>query len=166
MMAVVLGGGCRVDEDAFEERVFHCDTSAPDPLCGEDADGEAMTCFPASQLDGSDFCAKSCGEPMSLAAEDAVCVQGGAKLRACRPSDTTTPGGPCGRTDLGFDYPLPRVAPWLDREHWNPATPQQLSGHRDAPELQLRLAGERDAVRHERLLRLGRGHVWRPHDPG
>ncbi len=101
MMAVVLGGGCHVDEDAFQERVFHCDTSAPDPLCGEDAEGEAMTCFPASQLDGSDFCAKSCGEPMSLAAEDAVCVQGGAKLRACRPSDTTTPGGPCGRTDLG-----------------------------------------------------------------
>jgi hypothetical protein len=32
-----------------------------------------------------------------------------------------------GRTDLGFDYPLPRVAPWLDTEHWNPATPQELT---------------------------------------
>jgi hypothetical protein len=100
-VVVLAGGACRVDDGAFQERVFRCDTSAPDPLCGKDARGMAMTCFPASQLDGSDFCAESCGEPMSLAAEDAVCVQGGAKLHACRPSDTTTAGGPCGRSDLG-----------------------------------------------------------------
>jgi hypothetical protein len=42
---------------------------------------------------------------MSLPAEDAVCVQGGAELPACKPSDDADPGahpaGACGRPELG-----------------------------------------------------------------
>ncbi|HMF41919.1 MAG TPA: hypothetical protein VKQ32_14695 [Polyangia bacterium] len=100
-LTLALAIGCSVDDAAFEARVFTCDTAARDPHCGNDANGQPMTCFPASQLDGTDFCTQSCGEPMSLPAEDAVCVQGGAKLASCNPDDTTTPNGPCGRTDLG-----------------------------------------------------------------
>jgi len=96
-----LALACSVDEDAFQARVFTCDTAARDPLCGTDRNGQSMTCFAASQLDGTDFCTQSCGEPMSLPDENAVCVQGSAKLAACRPDDTTTPDGPCGRSDLG-----------------------------------------------------------------
>jgi hypothetical protein len=95
-----LAIGCSVDEAAFQNRVFQCDTAARDPHCGTDVNGQPMTCFAASQLDGTDFCTQSCGEPMSLP-DDAVCVQGGAKLAACHPDDTTTTTGPCGRTDLG-----------------------------------------------------------------
>ena len=61
-----LALGCSVDEDAFQARVFTCDTAARDPLCGTDRDGQPMTCFAASQLDGTDFCTQACGEPMSL----------------------------------------------------------------------------------------------------
>jgi hypothetical protein len=100
-IAALLALGCSVDEAAFQARVFQCDTAARDPHCGTDANGQPMTCFPASQLDGTDFCTQACGEPMSLPAEDAVCVQGNAKLAFCNPDDTTTPAGPCGRTDLG-----------------------------------------------------------------
>jgi hypothetical protein len=81
--------------------VFGCDTAARDPGCGTDPRGQPMTCFPASQLDGTDFCTPSCDEPMSLPNEAAVCVQGGAKLASCHPDDTTTANGPCGRSDLG-----------------------------------------------------------------
>src|SRR6187399_2247830 len=95
-----LALGCSVDEDAFQARVFTCDTAARDPLCGTDRDGQPMTCFAASQLDGADFCAPSCGEVMTFEAESAVCVQGGAKLASCHPDDDTTPNGPCGRPDL------------------------------------------------------------------
>jgi len=97
---VVLG--CAVDEEAFQARVFTCDTAARDPLCGTDRDGQPMTCFPASQLDGTDFCTQSCGDqPTTIALDSTVCVQGGAKLMACSPDDTTTANGPCGRPDLG-----------------------------------------------------------------
>ncbi len=92
-----LAAGCIVNEDAFYDRVFVCDTAARDPNCGDDRGGHAMTCFPASQLDGTDFCTERCDEPMSLPDEGAVCVQGQAKLQACDPSATN----PCGRDDLG-----------------------------------------------------------------
>ena len=100
-LGVIAATGCRVDEQAFEARVFTCDTAARDPGCGTDSAGQPLTCFPASQLDGTDFCTPSCGEPMSLPAEDAVCVQGNAKLAYCNPADTSNPAGPCGRSDLG-----------------------------------------------------------------
>ncbi|HET6938258.1 MAG TPA: hypothetical protein VFI19_06625 [Nocardioides sp.] len=52
-----------------------------------------------------------------------------------------------GRTDLGFEYPLPRVAPWLDREHWNPGTPQELTYvDKPPPEVVIELAD--DQVHH------------------
>jgi hypothetical protein len=102
LIGLAAAAGCRVDEQAFQARVFACDIAARDPHCGTDQDGQPMTCFPASQLDGTDFCTQSCGEPMSLLPEEsAVCVQGNAKLRYCDPSDTTAAEGPCGRSDLG-----------------------------------------------------------------
>jgi hypothetical protein len=94
----VSAGACTVDKAAFESRIFKCDTTAPDPLCGTDAAGKAMTCFAARQIGGTDFCTKACDMPMSLPDENAVCVQGGAELNFCHPGD-----GPsaCGRPDLG-----------------------------------------------------------------
>ena len=92
--------GCSVDDAAFEARVFECDTAARDPRCGSDASGQPMTCFAASQLDGTDFCTRSCGEPMSLPGGE-VCVQGNARLSFCDPADASDPAGPCGRSDLG-----------------------------------------------------------------
>ncbi|HVU49885.1 MAG TPA: hypothetical protein VHL80_04315 [Polyangia bacterium] len=97
-------GACKVDKAAFEARIFKCDTTAPDPLCGTDADGKAMTCFAARQIGGTDFCTKACDMPMSLPDEDAVCVQGGAELKFCNPADDGTdahPLGACDRSDLG-----------------------------------------------------------------
>jgi len=100
-LAIAIASGCSVDEDAFQARVFECDTAARDPRCGTDRDGQPMNCFPASQLDGTDFCAQSCGEPMSLPDEGAVCVQGHAKLAFCNPADDSNPAGPCGHDGLG-----------------------------------------------------------------
>jgi hypothetical protein len=102
---VLLAGACKVDQTAFEARIFKCDTTAPDPLCGTAADGKPMTCFAARQIGGIDFCTKSCGDPMSLPDEDAVCVQGNAELKFCNPADDqatdTHPLGACDRSDLG-----------------------------------------------------------------
>ncbi len=103
LACAALVTGCEVDEAAFQARVFACDTAARDPRCGTDRNGQPMTCFPASQLDGTDFCTPSCGEPMSLD-DGAQCVQGGAKLASCDPTapiDPATEIGPCGRSDLG-----------------------------------------------------------------
>jgi hypothetical protein len=102
----VGAGGCKVDKAAFEARIFKCDTTAPDPLCGTDSDGKAMTCFAARQIGGTDFCTKACGEPMSLPEDNAVCVQGNAELKFCNPADDQNadglhPLGACGRSDLG-----------------------------------------------------------------
>jgi hypothetical protein len=99
-------GGCKVDAKAFGERVFRCDTAAPDPLCGTDGDGSDMTCFAARQIGGADFCTKACGDvPMSQTGADEVCVQGNAKLKACNPDDDNDPDGhplgACDRRDLG-----------------------------------------------------------------
>jgi hypothetical protein len=98
--------GCKVSASAFQSRVFKCDTAAPDPLCGTDAAGDPMTCFAARQIGGADFCTEKCTEPMSLPDENAVCVQGGAKLKACDPDDDANtdgrhPLGACDRLDLG-----------------------------------------------------------------
>jgi hypothetical protein len=107
LLAVAAAVGCKVDEEKFQSRVFKCDTTAPDPLCGTDRDGAPMTCFAARQIGGADFCTASCGdEPMSLLDEGAVCVQGNAKLQACNPDDDDNadgnhPLGACDRVDLG-----------------------------------------------------------------
>jgi hypothetical protein len=98
--------GCRVSSDEFQSRLFACDTGAKHPLCGTDGDGKDMTCFAARAVGGTfDFCTPACGDtPMSLPDEDAVCVQGGAKLKACDPNQDTENApapGPCGNTQLG-----------------------------------------------------------------
>jgi hypothetical protein len=103
---VVVAAGCRVDDDAFQRRVFRCDTSAADPLCGTDARGQPMQCFGAGQIGAVDFCTETCGDvPMSLPDENAVCVQGNAKLAYCNPADDDDPaghpGGACGRAEFG-----------------------------------------------------------------
>jgi hypothetical protein len=104
VIALLLLGACKVDKQAFQERVFHCDTAAPDPLCGTDSEGNDLTCFAARQIGGADFCTAKCGDvPMSLVG--AECVQGGAVLKGCRPSDdgdrASFPEGACGHTELG-----------------------------------------------------------------
>jgi hypothetical protein len=106
LLSVVVAtvAACKVDKTAFEGRIFHCDTTAPDPLCGTDGDGNAMTCFAARQIGGADFCTKACGDiPMSLPDDNAVCVQGNAELRFCNPGAPADehPLGPCDRADLG-----------------------------------------------------------------
>ena len=57
-----------------------------------------MTCFAARQLGATDFCTQTCGDPGALPDEDAVCVQGNAKLQAC---DPTAGDNACGRPELG-----------------------------------------------------------------
>jgi hypothetical protein len=104
---LVIGGvdACKVDEDEFQARIFKCDKTSPDPQqCGTDEGGNELTCFTARQIGGTDFCTKACGpDPMSLVGGE--CVQGGAVLMGCRPSDdddrASFPGGACGRSDLG-----------------------------------------------------------------
>jgi hypothetical protein len=98
-LSVFVATGCKVDANEFQARVFDCDTASASPLCGTDQAGAPMTCFAARQLGGTDFCTKSCGDaPMSLPDENAVCVQGKAKLQACAPSDGD---GACGRPEFG-----------------------------------------------------------------
>jgi hypothetical protein len=99
LLLLPSGGGCKVDEAAFQARVFDCDTAAAHPLCGTDEAGEQMTCFAAGRLGGTDFCTPPCGAtPMSLPDENAVCVQGKAKLEACDPE---AGNNACGRPELG-----------------------------------------------------------------
>lgn len=107
LVLAVVAGACNVDKAAFESRIFPCDTTAPDPLCGSDGSGNKMTCFAARQIGGADFCTKACGDtPMSVPEDDAVCVQGNAELKLCNPDDDANadgahPLGACGRSDLG-----------------------------------------------------------------
>jgi hypothetical protein len=107
-LIALLSVGCRVDTDAFQKRLFACGTGANDPLCGTDSHGEPMTCFAARSLGGTfDFCTEKCEQPMSLPDENAVCVQGNAKLKACDPTTDQGPDGgvsgpgPCGDPQLG-----------------------------------------------------------------
>lgn len=107
--AVALLAGCRVDEQMFQARIFDCDKSIPDPGCGADRDGRAMTCYAASQLDGTDFCASMCEETMSVGdkttAGDVVCVAGEAQLQTCDPNVPGVCGESlrCLRTDVVSD---------------------------------------------------------------
>ncbi|HVZ72138.1 MAG TPA: hypothetical protein VHJ20_07170 [Polyangia bacterium] len=101
LAALAVGAGaCKVDQNAFEDRIFHCDTTSPDPLCGTDATGHDLTCFAARQIGGVDFCAPACSDtPMSL--PEGECVQGGALLSRCAPNADTAAAPACGRADLG-----------------------------------------------------------------
>ena len=104
--ALLALGACRVDDQAFQDRVFRCDTSAADPLCGTDAQGNALQCFAARQIGASDFCAQQCeGDPRPLPDQGAVCVQGNAKLKSCDPRNdddkSAHPQGACDRPEFG-----------------------------------------------------------------
>jgi len=106
LLLFVLTAGCKVDDKAFQSRIFACDTSAADPLCGTDVDGNSMQCFAARQIGATDFCTQKCGDvPMSVPDQDAVCVQGNALLHACNPEDdndkTGHPNGACDHAELG-----------------------------------------------------------------
>jgi hypothetical protein len=107
LAALAMVGGCRVDDQAFQGRVFSCDTKAADPLCGTDVNGMPMQCFAARQIGAAaDFCTQRCDDlPMSLPDEAAVCVQGNAKLKYCNPADDNDaaghPHGACDRSEFG-----------------------------------------------------------------
>jgi hypothetical protein len=93
--AALALAGCHVDDQAFEETIFSCNTT--NPACGKTSEGRDMTCFQASQLDGVNFCAPACDMAKTLAASadgPTVCVHGNAELRVCDP----TVGKSCGDT--------------------------------------------------------------------
>jgi hypothetical protein len=96
LVAFAFVAGCKVDQAAFDNRIFACDPSAKDPECGSDSSGKPMVCYAASLLDGTDFCARSCDTVMSLP-DGNQCVEGGAELVSC---DPTAPNG-CGQSALG-----------------------------------------------------------------
>jgi hypothetical protein len=105
---LAAAGGCKVNQQAFESRIFSCDTTSPDPRCGTDAAGNPLTCFAARRIGGSDFCTKACTDPGPVSDDNAICVQngkGGAELPFCSPSDDGDPAdhplGACDRSELG-----------------------------------------------------------------
>ncbi len=95
-LAASLGGvGCRVDRDAFYQRVFSCNPNAANPACGTDGDDQPMACVPAYQLGGRNFCAPGCRVETEAAGGEAVCLPAGprdhdgtagARLNRCQPS--------------------------------------------------------------------------------
>jgi hypothetical protein len=100
LLGMAFLAGCKVDQTAFDNRIFACDPSAKDPGCGSDFSGKAMVCYAASLLDGTDFCAADCGETSMSLPDGDVCVEGNAELRFCDPSGTD-PAAACGQSDLG-----------------------------------------------------------------
>jgi hypothetical protein len=109
LVTVLSAAGCHVDREGFNQRVFACDTAAPDPACGTDENGRRMACFAARQIGASDFCTKTCDAPGPTI--DGICLPGGessdndsrVELRSCRPSDDTetTPHAACHQSGLG-----------------------------------------------------------------
>ena len=100
LLGIAFLAGCKVDQAAFDNRIFACDPSAKDPGCGTDPNGNPMVCYAASLLDGTDFCAPSCATVMPLA-DGNQCVEGGAELTSCNPSPTVDQTTACGQSDLG-----------------------------------------------------------------
>jgi hypothetical protein len=95
-LATALGGlgACRVDEDAFYERIFGCNPNAANPACGTDRDDRPMACVPAYQLGGRNFCAPACTVESGVEdGPDAICLPAGAR------SGTQTPGARLARCD-------------------------------------------------------------------
>lgn len=110
VVMVWLGGifsGCKVDKDAFYQKLYSCNPNAADPACGTDADDKAMACVAAYQLGGRNFCATGCNrktappegdtEGICLAAGDPKNEVSGAKLKKCQPD---TVGNACGQDEL------------------------------------------------------------------
>jgi len=117
-IAAVLGvvfsfASCKVNESAFQAKLYACNPSAVDPSCGTDTEGNNMSCVPAYQLGGSNFCASSCDAKISAESDSSVCVvtgtetsaaAPGAMLAKCDPTEgagaCATVGLSCLRTDL------------------------------------------------------------------
>ena len=102
LLGIAFLAGCKVDQTAFDNRIFACDPSAKDPGCGSDPSGKPMVCYPASLLDGTDFCAPSCD--MSITPSDTNgCVEGDAALKFCQPAPPTTGEAQitCGQSEFG-----------------------------------------------------------------
>jgi len=89
-----------------------CSLGAPAGSCGPAPDGAAMTCYPAEQLGGIDFCTEAC-DPASAPPDGFVCTRSGALLRACDPTRTDgCPGGlSCLRTKLLLNQGVCVLAP-------------------------------------------------------
>lgn len=117
MGAVVSFAGCKVDEEAFQAKLFTCNPSAVTSACGVDEQGVSMACVPAYQLGGQNFCSASCdakgpstdGEPYTcmVTGTETVDAAPGAKLTRCNPVDGAAAckaeGLSCLRTDLHND---------------------------------------------------------------
>ena len=97
LVGIAFVAGCKVDQAAFDNRIFACNPSAKDPGCGTDESGKSMVCYPASLLDGTDFCAPSCGDAAMTLADGNQCVEGDAELISCDP----TMDDSCGQSALG-----------------------------------------------------------------
>jgi hypothetical protein len=96
--------------------VADASATACDPLempCAPTADGQAMTCYPASALAGTDFCAPAC-DPTAPVQDPAhsFCDPSGALLQRCHPNADATgradcpQGLSCYRTSLLADSGL------------------------------------------------------------
>jgi hypothetical protein len=111
-------GGCRVDEEAFHQKLFSCNPNAADPACGTDIEGVPMACVAAYQLGGRNFCATGCDRNVAPKDGDGrnICLAAGprnagalsgALLRKCTPDSATRtcehPELSCLRTDLLSD---------------------------------------------------------------
>lgn len=107
--------GCKVDKETFYGKLFSCNPNAADPACGNDIDGQPMSCVAAYQLGGRNFCATACDRATSENGDESVCLaagaetagaQSGARLKSCRPDTAETCGNEelsCLRTDLVKD---------------------------------------------------------------
>ena len=109
--------GCKVDSQAFHERIYSCNPNAANPACGTDQNEAPMACVPAYQLGGRNFCATGCD--VASEAPDtpaAVCLPSGprsagavsgARLARCTPMEGVNSCQhdelTCLRTDLTAD---------------------------------------------------------------
>jgi hypothetical protein len=110
MVALVACAACHAQEQAFWDEIFRCDPHGDPSACGTTKSGKPMTCYPASQLGGEDFCTETCDPASGSQDPGFICVSPGAKLKLCHPHgavDDPSMGCPsglhCYRTDLLTD---------------------------------------------------------------
>lgn len=110
LVGLLASVACNAREDAFYAKIYSCDSNAHGDSCGTNRDGDAMTCFAASQLGGDDFCAETCEPATKSDDPHFTCLAAGARLRVCHPHGGAAdaawacpPGLECYRTDLLSD---------------------------------------------------------------
>lgn len=106
-LAAIVLGGCKVDVEAFHQKIYGCNPNAADPACGKDQNEQPMACVAAYQLGGRNFCATGCDATKEAPeGPDAICLPSGpknagpvsgARLVRCNPAQ---PGNPCGNDEL------------------------------------------------------------------